>query len=98
MSAPKPEQVRPLYLFWGEEFLVRREAEALARTLVPDAAAGLNYAVLDAASPREIAAELIRLEGEETFAGLQRFLATVHRLTSERRLSRFAYLGRKQGE
>src|SRR5262249_61134979 len=44
------------------------------------------------------AAELIRLEGEETFAGLQRFLATVHRLTSERRLSRFAYLGRKQGE
>jgi SAM-dependent methyltransferase len=43
-------------------------------------------------------AELIRLEGEETFAGLQRFLATVHRLTSERRLSRFAYLGRKQGE
>ncbi|WP_165231245.1 SAM-dependent methyltransferase [Aquisphaera insulae] len=40
-------------------------------------------------------AELIRLEGEETFAGLQRFLATVHRLTSDRRLSRFAYLGRK---
>src|SRR5262245_58435027 len=44
------------------------------------------------------AAELIRLEGEETFAGLQRFLATVHRLTSERRLSRFAYLGRKPSE
>jgi hypothetical protein len=44
------------------------------------------------------AAELTRLEGEETFAGLQRFLATVHRLTSERRLSRFAYLGRKPGE
>jgi SAM-dependent methyltransferase len=43
------------------------------------------------------AAELTRLEGEETFAGLQRFLATVHRLTSERRLSRFAYLGRKPG-
>ena len=44
------------------------------------------------------AAELIRLEGEETFAGLQRFLATVHRLTSERRMSRFVYVGRKQGE
>ena len=44
------------------------------------------------------AAELIRLEGEETFAGLQRFLATVHRLTSERRMSRFVYLGRKQGK
>jgi len=43
------------------------------------------------------AAELARLEGEETFAGLQRFLATAHRLTNERRLSRFAYLGRKPG-
>ena len=42
------------------------------------------------------AAELIRLEGEETFAGLQTFLATVHRLTSERRMSRFVYVGRKQ--
>jgi SAM-dependent methyltransferase len=41
------------------------------------------------------ATELIRLEGEETFAGLQRFLATVHRLTRERRMSRFVYLGRK---
>jgi SAM-dependent methyltransferase len=49
------------------------------------------------AARRQRAAELIRLEGEETFAGLQRFLATVHRLTSERRLSRFAYLGRKPG-
>jgi SAM-dependent methyltransferase len=47
---------------------------------------------------QQLATELTRLEGEETFAGLQRFLATVHRLTSERRLSRFLYLGRKQGE
>ena len=43
------------------------------------------------------AAELIRLEGEETFAGLQRFLATVHRLTSERRMSRFALPGPQAG-
>ena len=50
------------------------------------------------AARQRLAAELIRLEGEETFAGLQRFLATVHRLTVERRLSRFAYLGRKPGE
>src|SRR5262249_17631503 len=49
------------------------------------------------AARQQRAAELIRLEGEETFAGLQRFLATVHRLTGERRLSRFAYLGRKPG-
>jgi SAM-dependent methyltransferase len=44
------------------------------------------------------AAKLIQLESEETFAGLQRFLATVHCLTNERRLSRFAFLGRKHGE
>jgi SAM-dependent methyltransferase len=41
------------------------------------------------------AAELIRLEGEATFAGLQRFLATVYHLTRERRMSRFVFLGRK---
>jgi SAM-dependent methyltransferase len=41
------------------------------------------------------AAELTRLEGEATFTGLQRFLAVAHRLTFERRLSRFVYLGRK---
>ena len=41
------------------------------------------------------AAELIRLEGEETFVALQRFLATVHRLTRERRMSRLLYLSRK---
>lgn len=38
--------------------------------------------------------EIARLEGPDTFAGLQRFLAAVHRLTAERRLSRFIYLAR----
>jgi 2-polyprenyl-3-methyl-5-hydroxy-6-metoxy-1,4-benzoquinol methylase len=47
------------------------------------------------AARQQRAAELIQLEGEETFAGLQRFLTTVHRLTSERRMSRFVYVGRK---
>jgi SAM-dependent methyltransferase len=42
--------------------------------------------------------ELRRLEGDETFAGLQRFLATVHLLTRERRLSRFVYLARKESQ
>jgi len=42
------------------------------------------------------AEELIGLEGAETFAGVQQFLDTVHRLTRERRLSRFVYLARKQ--
>ena len=45
---------------------------------------------------RERQAEAIqKLEGPATFAGLQRFLRAVHGLTSERRLSRYAYLCRK---
>lgn len=38
---------------------------------------------------------LIQIEGEERFDGLQKFLATVHALTSERRLSRFVFLVEK---
>jgi ubiquinone/menaquinone biosynthesis C-methylase UbiE len=38
---------------------------------------------------------LIAIEGEERFSGLQRFLSTVHKLTSERRLSRYAFLAEK---
>ena len=36
---------------------------------------------------------LIEIEGEQTFEGLQDFLACVHNLSSEQRLSRFLYLG-----
>jgi SAM-dependent methyltransferase len=36
--------------------------------------------------------DLLRIEGEETFEGLQRFVAIVHTLSSERRLSRYAFL------
>ncbi|HEX6790611.1 MAG TPA: class I SAM-dependent methyltransferase, partial [Candidatus Krumholzibacteria bacterium] len=39
--------------------------------------------------------DLLGIEGEERFEGLQRFFAAVHRLTSERRLSRFMYLAEK---
>ena len=39
--------------------------------------------------------DLIRVEGEERFDGLQKFLETVHKLTSERRLSRFVFLAEK---
>jgi cyclopropane fatty-acyl-phospholipid synthase-like methyltransferase len=39
---------------------------------------------------------LIAIEGEATFSGLQRFLATAHRLTSERRLSRYVYMGARK--
>jgi SAM-dependent methyltransferase len=39
--------------------------------------------------------ELVEREGEANFAGLQRFLACVHRLSAERRVSRFSYLAEK---
>jgi cyclopropane fatty-acyl-phospholipid synthase-like methyltransferase len=79
------------------ERLIREAGFELVRTEdVTDNEREVSLRWHDARQQR--AAELIRLEGEETFAGLQRFLATVHRLTSERRMSRFAYLGRKQGE
>jgi len=41
---------------------------------------------------------LIGIEGEERFAGLQQFFGAVHRLTSERRLSRIAYLVEKRAD
>ncbi|HKO14536.1 MAG TPA: class I SAM-dependent methyltransferase [Acidobacteriaceae bacterium] len=39
--------------------------------------------------------ELIALDGSESYEGLQRFLACVHSLTSERRLLRYVYLAEK---
>jgi len=40
--------------------------------------------------------DLVRIEGEQRFEGLQRFFETVHHLTSERRLSRMAYVAEKR--
>ena len=42
-------------------------------------------------------AALIEDEGEETFAGAQRLLTVAHTISSERRLSRYAFLARKNG-
>jgi ubiquinone/menaquinone biosynthesis C-methylase UbiE len=39
--------------------------------------------------------DLIKIEGEERFDGLQKFFSTVHKLTNERRLSRFVFLAEK---
>jgi hypothetical protein len=39
--------------------------------------------------------DLIRIEGETNFRGLQNFLSCVHRVSKERRLSRYAYLAQK---
>src|ERR1700750_2026674 len=40
--------------------------------------------------------ELLRIEGEERYEGLQKFFAVVQRLTTERRLSRIAYVIEKR--
>ncbi len=40
--------------------------------------------------------DLLKIEGQERFEGLQKFLSTVHTLTSERRLSRFVFLTEKE--
>ncbi len=39
--------------------------------------------------------DLIRIEGEANFRGLQNFLSCVHLISKERRLSRYAYLAQK---
>lgn len=39
--------------------------------------------------------ELIRIEGEANFLGVQKFLSCVHTVSKERRLSRYAYLAQK---
>jgi SAM-dependent methyltransferase len=41
------------------------------------------------------AAELLKIEGQERFEGLQRFFAAVYALTSERRLSRIVYVAER---
>jgi len=41
--------------------------------------------------------DLVRIEGEASFSGLQKFLACTHMLSAERRLSRCVYLARKNG-
>ncbi|WP_342381226.1 DNA polymerase III subunit delta [Myxococcus stipitatus] len=58
LAGVKAGKVAPLYLLWGEEFLVRKGADELVKALVPDAAVGLNLVPLDAGSPREVAQEL----------------------------------------
>jgi len=40
--------------------------------------------------------DLLRIEGEERFEGLQRFFEAVHDLTSQKRLSRIAYVAEKR--
>jgi len=57
-------------------------------------AAGVSKRWHDARA--EDRAALVEIEGEDRFRELQRFFMAVHRLTGERRLSRFVYLARKR--
>ncbi|GHG73118.1 DNA polymerase III subunit delta [Comamonas sp. JC664] len=61
LASVKAGKIAPVYLLAGEEFLIRKGADELVKLLVPDAAMGLNLAVLDAGSPREVAQELATL-------------------------------------
>ena len=54
MAELERKPAAPVYLLWGEEFLVRKGADELVKRLLPDASAGLNFFVLDGASPREV--------------------------------------------
>jgi SAM-dependent methyltransferase len=42
--------------------------------------------------------DLLRIEGEERFEGVQKFLGAVHKLTGERRLSRIAWVVEKPAD
>ena len=74
----------------NERLLEQAGLRLLRREDVTENAARTSGRWLRARQAREAA--LLPIEGPERFEGLQRFLAAVERLTSERRLSRFAYL------
>jgi len=76
-----------------EQFIGEAGLKLLERVDVTQNAASTSRRWHDGREKRRDA--LIKLEGEENFVGLQRFLSTVHTLTSERRLSRFAFLAKK---
>jgi SAM-dependent methyltransferase len=84
-----------LFLPPGEnERLIARAGLALLRSEDLTASAELIAERWHAARERH-RRELVEREGETNFTGLQRFLACVHRLSAERRLSRYSYLAEK---
>jgi SAM-dependent methyltransferase len=87
------------YLFfpWGEnERLIRNAGfELLSVADLTESTALISRPWHDARARRR--EDLVRIEGEATFRGLQSFLACTRTLSSERRLSRCGYLARKNG-
>ena len=84
-----------LFLPPGENERLIGEAglELLRSDDVTEAAAALSKRWRDARALRK--SDLVKVEGEANFEGLQTFLACVHNVARERRLSRFLYLARK---
>jgi SAM-dependent methyltransferase len=79
----------------GENERLLREA-GFAVTDVKDTTANASLISQRWREARQKRAETsIAIEGKENFEGLQRFLSTVHTLTSERRLLRLLYLATK---
>lgn len=76
-----------------EQFIADAGLTLLKREDVTSNAAETSRRWYDAREKRREA--LLKLEGEDSFNALQTFLHAVHTLTSERRLSRFAFLAEK---
>jgi SAM-dependent methyltransferase len=73
------------------ERLIQEAGLALVQSRdVSERAAAISQRWRDARARKTT--ELVRIEGEANFQGLQRFLDCVHTLTSEKRLARFLYI------
>ncbi len=88
-----------LYLFLppGENERLMREAgfDLISSADLTSNAAAVSKRWHDARASRRD--DLVRIEGEPTFEGLQRFLDCVHAVSETHVLSRFVYAGRKDG-
>jgi len=87
-----------LFVPVGENERLLKEAgfELLRREDVTENEAQVSKRWHDARAQRR--SDLIKIEGEDTFERLQRFLAVVYRLSSERRLSRFVFVAGKTNQ
>ena len=74
----------------NEELIEKAKFRLLSQTDVTENAATVSRRWREAR--QRFRDELLRIEGDERFDGVQKFLASVQQLTSERRLSRIAYL------
>jgi len=79
----------------NEQLLQQSGLQLVLREDVSDIAATIARRWYEAR--QKFREDLIPIEGEERFDGLQRFFESVHRLTSEKRLSRMAYVAEKRG-